>query len=283
MQAVGLTLHPGKTENAALALEALRRFKQHGILVYVEPLIKRLTQCDCPLLPDGEAAPGISAMVSLGGDGTLLRAAQYAIRWDMPLMGVNLGRVGFLTEVEQEGLNEAIALLARGDYFLEDRMLLSIRVDGGPPMLALNDAVVSRGGYARLIAMDAYISNDLIGRYIADGVVVASPTGSTGYSLSAGGPIVSPDVECMVISPICAHTLQHRPVVVSGKESVYLRLDCGREGQGIQLTVDGQEAASLFGQEEIEIQKAEKALRLIRFAQPHFFSLVRKKLTEWSN
>lgn len=284
MQAIGLTLHPGNVKNVEKAIEAIDCFQSQGIRVYVEPLVNSLTSFQCPVLPEDGAAPQeLRAMVSLGGDGTLLRAAQYAIKWHVPLLGINLGRLGFLTEVEQSELKNAIELLAKGEYFLEERMLLSIQVDEGLPMLALNDAVVSRGGYARLITMDAFISSDLIGRYIADGIVVSSPTGSTGYSLSAGGPIVSPDVECMVISPICAHTLQHRPVVVSGKETIYLRLDCGSEDQGIQLIVDGQELASLKGQEEIKIQMADQVLQLIRFTQPHFFTLVRKKLTEWSH
>ena len=162
-------------------------------------------------------------ILSLGGDGTLLRGAQYALSWDAALLGVNLGRVGFLAEGEADALPKLLDKVIRGDYETERRTVLSVQMNG-QSWYAINDVVMSRGGYARLITVTALVDGELAGHYIADGLVVATPTGSTGYSLSAGGPIISPKVDCMVLTPICAHSLQHRPTVVQGSAQIRLLL-----------------------------------------------------------
>jgi NAD+ kinase len=272
-------MHPSKPLGAEVASRVIGVFQSAGVRVYVEPCMNNHL---CEKLPEMDPhmnLPNCDAVITLGGDGTLLRAMQYAMKADVPLLGINMGRVGFLTEIEQDTLEDSVKKLCDGAFFIEERMLLSVCVNDGTPMLALNDAVVNRG--SRLIAMDAYISNDLIGRYVADGVIIASPTGSTGYSLSAGGPIVSPDVPCMVVSPICPHTLQHRPVVVSARETVRLQLD-GEDGQGIYLSVDGQTTVPLRGHDTVYVACAKQTGKLIRLERPHFFTLVREKLTEWS-
>ena len=231
-------------------------------------------------VPPFEGAETPEAVLSLGGDGTLLRGAQKALAWNVPLMGVNLGHVGFLTEAEPERLQDILDCLLRGDYVLEERALLEVRLQEAR-WLALNDVVVSRGGYARLITLDALVDGETAGRYVADGVIVATPTGSTGYSLSAGGPIVSPHVDCMVITPICAHSLQHRPFVVPGNAFVRLAM-CGDAEQHASLQVDGQSRADLLPGARVEIRRAEQSIRLIRTRPAPFFQLVRDKLTEWS-
>lgn len=280
IQAVSLAMHPSKPGCTAIAGRALRVFQQAGVAVYAAGEMPPIDGVSLPLADD-ETLARCDALVVLGGDGTLLRMLPRAVLAKVPILGINLGRVGFLTEVEQENLEEAFQGFCKGNYFIEERMLLHVSVSGQGEWLALNDAVVNRGGYSRLITMDAYISNDRIGRYVADGVVVASPTGSTAYSLSAGGPILSPNVPCMVVTPICAHTLQHRPVVVSAEETVTLRLRC-EDGQGIHLTVDGQPPVMLRGDDQVAVRRAEETAKLIRLEEPRFFSLVRKKLTEWS-
>lgn len=279
LKQVLLTMHPSKPLGAEVASRVIGVLLGAGVRVCVEPCMNNQIREDLPELDPRTELSDCDAVISLGGDGTLLRAMQYAMKADVPLLGVNMGRVGFLTEIEQDSLEESVRKLCEGAFYIEERMLLSVCVNEGAPMLALNDAVVNRG--SRLIAMDAYISNDLIGRYVADGVIIASPTGSTGYSLSAGGPIVSPDVPCMVVSPICPHTLQHRPVVVSAKETVRLQLD-GEDGQGIYLSVDGQTTVPLRGRDTVYVACAAQTGKLIRLEKPHFFTLVREKLTEWS-
>ena len=220
------------------------------------------------------------ALVSLGGDGTILRGVQYALRWGVPLLGVNLGRKGFLAEVEPQGMEEALRRLIDGDYTVEERPLLMV-IFGDGRWQALNDVVVSRGGYARLIGVTTLVDGEMAGRYLADGVIVATPTGSTGYSLSAGGPVVSPRVDCMVVTPVCAHSLQHRPCVVGGSSVIRLELDSDEE-QTASLQVDGQSRAELTAGMAVEIRKSNETVRFIRMQPEQFFGLVRGKLTEWS-
>ncbi len=279
LKKVLLTMHPSKPLGSEIVERAVGVFQSAGISVCVESCMNSHLHMQLPGIDPSSSLQNCDAVISLGGDGTLLRAMQYAMKADVPLLGVNMGRVGFLTEIEPAQLEEAVQKLCSGAFYIEERLLLSIRVNRGEPMLSLNDAVVNRG--SRLIAINAYISDDLIGRYVADGVIVASPTGSTGYSLSAGGPVISPDVRCMVVSPICPHTLQHRPVVVSDRETVRLQLD-GEDGQGIYLSIDGQTTIPLDGRDTVYVACAEKTGKLIRLYEPHFFTLVREKLTEWS-
>ncbi|MCH5286007.1 MAG: NAD(+)/NADH kinase [Christensenellaceae bacterium] len=226
------------------------------------------------------AAHAPDALVSLGGDGTILRGVQYAVQWNVPLLGVNLGRKGFLAEIEPQGLEDALKRLIAGEYTLEERPLLSVSFGGGR-WHALNDVVVSRGGYARLIGVTTLVDGEMAGRYLADGVIVATPTGSTGYSLSAGGPVVSPRVDCMVVTPVCAHSLQHRPCVVGGSSVIRLELDSDEE-QTASLQVDGQSRAELTAGMSVEISRSEEKVRFVRVQPEQFFGLVRGKLAEWS-
>lgn len=146
-------------------------------------------------------------------------------------------------------------------------------------MFALNDVVVSRGGYSRLIAMDAFVDKDLVGHFIADGLIVSTPTGSTGYSLSAGGPIICPEVECMLLTPVCAHSLQHRPVVTSASQSVSIRLT---DAVQAMVSVDGQESFSLLSNQTLTVTRASRPAKFIRLEPRSFFSTIRIKLSEWS-
>jgi NAD+ kinase len=199
---------------------------------------------------------------------------------DIPLLGINLGRVGFLAEVEASELEAGLEKLLRGDFTEEARPLLAIR-RGEDTWEAMNDAVVSRGGYPRLIRVQILVDGCRAGTCRADGLVVATPTGSTGYSLSAGGPIVAPGVDCMIITPICAHSLQHRPQVVPGSALVRLRLDPG-EPCTAALQVDGVDCALLHAGDEVEIRRSPRCVRLLRLGDRDFFGVVHRKLTEWT-
>lgn len=222
----------------------------------------------------------VDVIVSLGGDGTLLRGVQYAFQWEAALLGINMGRVGFLTEVEPREIELALKAVIEGNYQIETRPVLHVDA-GDQHWHALNDVVLSRGGSARLTTINAWVDGELSGRYVADGVIVATPTGSTGYSLSAGGPIVSPKVDCMVITPICAHTLQHRPTVVHGGAQIMLELRPD-DVQVAALQVDGQSCMELTAGMQAQIRMDERPIRLIRIKPQNFFQLVRDKLTEWT-
>ena len=271
LAARGVAVSAGHTD---AKYEQIREAMESGLTQ-----MTHLYNCMSPLHHRAPGAVG-AALTLEGGDGTLLRGAQYALSWDAALLGVNLGRVGFLAEGEADALPKLLDKVIRGDYETERRAVLSVQMNG-QSWYAINDVVMSRGGYARLITVTALVDGELAGHYIADGLVVATPTGSTGYSLSAGGPIISPKVDCMVLTPICAHSLQHRPTVVQG--SAQIRLLLGSDApQSACLQVDGQTYAQLDDGAVVEISRADRTLQLIRTSDQPFFNLVREKLTEWT-
>ena len=269
LKAVGLVLNR-RNENAVQCAElAASIFAKHHIAVFD------------PQETDAPQETGL--IVTFGGDGTLLIGARFAMQYDIPLLGVNLGTVGFLTEEDPEHLEEALLSVISGDFQLESRSLLFITNTGtGETFHALNDAVITRGGYARLIRVDASVNGKAYGSFTADGIIVATPTGSTGYSLSAGGPIVEPGMNCMIITPVCAHSMQHCPCIVPQTSDIRLLLHPGRE-QSAVLQIDGQNRGRLSAGDEIHITGTDRQIRLVRLHPYDFFGLVRRKLSEWGS
>ena len=234
-----------------------------------------------------EPVPGeIDVVFVFGGDGTVLRALDSYVSCDIPMLGVNLGRMGFLLETEIEDLATALDRIRAGRYRIERRMMLRIEgMCGGKQILsyATNEVSVSRGLSQRMIALDAFVGDMLVDHYIADGLVLSSPTGSTAYSLSAGGPIVAPDVQCFVLNPICPHTLTARPIVLSSKERIRLAIHMKEEREGIQLSVDGQAICEMRNHEEITVIRSPHDALLIRFGEKrNYYSLLKDKLSQWS-
>lgn len=272
---IGMILHSRREDAMGYAERIVSYLKNREVCVSAEDEFSEAL-CVVPF----SRADQVDAIISLGGDGTLLRGIQYAYRWEAPLLGINLGRVGFLTEAEPGDIETALDALIHGCYEVEQRPVLHVEA-GVQRWHALNDVVLSRGGRARLTTISAFVDEELAGRYVADGVVVATPTGSTGYSLSAGGPIISPKVDCMVITPICAHTLQHRPAVVHGGAHITLEL-LPDDVQTASLQVDGQSCMELQSGMRVDIRMDARPIRLIRLKEQHFFQLVRDKLTEWT-
>ena len=231
--------------------------------------------------------PGETDLILVfGGDGTVLRALDSYVCCDIPMLGVNLGRMGFLLETQPQEMGAALEQLRAGKYRIERRMMLRVEGEcGGKRILAYatNEVSVSRGLSQRMIALDAFVGDMLVDHYIADGLVLSSPTGSTAYSLSAGGPIVSPDVHCFVLSPICPHSLTSRPIVLSASERVRLKIHMKEMREGIQLSVDGQAVCEMRNHEEISISRSPHDALLIRFdEQRNYFSLLKDKLSQWS-
>ena len=231
--------------------------------------------------------PGETDLILVfGGDGTVLRALDSYVCCNIPMLGVNLGRMGFLLETQPQEMGAALEQLRAGKYRIERRMMLRVEGEcGGKRILAYatNEVSVSRGLSQRMIALDAFVGDMLVDHYIADGLVLSSPTGSTAYSLSAGGPIVSPDVHCFVLSPICPHSLTSRPIVLSASERVRLRIHMKEMREGIQLSVDGQAVCEMRNHEEISISRSPHDALLIRFDERrNYFSLLKDKLSQWS-
>ena len=219
-------------------------------------------------------------IVAFGGDGTILRAAHLAIESDVPVIGINFGHLGFLAETAPEDPSELAEMILNGQGETETRMILEAVVNNSGPCYAINDVVVSRGGYARLISLNVSVNSEFAGHMQADGLVVATPTGSTGYSVSAGGPVVSPDVDCVTITPVCPHSLQQRPQVVSGGSAIRIRL--GNDPlQAAVVQLDGKNVAVLKENGIVTVKKSQKRLQLIRLHHTNYFTLVRTKLCEW--
>lgn len=278
MKSVYVLMHDQKPNIEEIAATVAEKLHKEGIRVCAEPwLFERMRHAGMQVFDSCESS-GCEAILSVGGDGTLLRANSLSMQLDLPLLGVNIGRVGFLAELEMDQLEKAFEKLAGDEYTIQERMMLKLSL-GDQTAYALNDVVVSRGGYARLIGMDAYVDQDLVGHFIADGLIVSTPTGSTGYSLSAGGPIICPEVECMLLTPVCAHSLQHRPVVTSASQTVVIRLT---EAVQAMVSVDGQEIFTLHANQALTVTRASRPARFVRLEPRSFFSTIRIKLSEWS-
>ncbi|HKH92714.1 MAG TPA: NAD(+)/NADH kinase [Gemmatimonadaceae bacterium] len=226
--------------------------------------------------------PGqVDAMLTLGGDGTLLRAARLVDERAVPILGVNLGRLGFLTCCPASQLEDALRRLAAGDYVAEARMTLDARVSdaaGGERQRwrALNDVVLHKGGFARVVAVRVEADGETVGHFSADGVVLATPTGSTAYNLSAGGPVVVPTLETILLTPVSAHTLALRPLVLPATSQVTLRANDGPDE--LLVTVDGQVGCTFSAGESLVVRRSAFPVSIVRFPEHSFFSTMREKL-----
>ncbi|MFQ5890436.1 MAG: NAD(+)/NADH kinase [Gemmatimonadota bacterium] len=244
-----------------------------------------------PVLP--ERLDGIDCLLTLGGDGTLLRGARLAGPCGIPVLGCNLGQLGFMTAAPLDRLEEALRRLVEGDYTEDIRLTLDVQVLRAPvrsgaatdsgdqseseaSYFALNDAVVHKSGFARLMTMRVWVDEEEVGQYSADGIVISTATGSTAYSLSAGGPILVPTLDALVATPICPHTLAVRPVVVSADSSI--TVEVVTRSDWIVLTVDGQVGSPLAAGDRVRTARSPHPIRLLRLPGHSFFSVLRQKL-----
>jgi NAD+ kinase len=221
------------------------------------------------------------AIISLGGDGTLLRVLSTAALHQIPVLGVNMGRVGFLLETDRTGIQSALERIQAHDYTLEERMMLRCQVNSGASQLFMNDVVLCRGASPSSIVVDAYADEELVYATHGDGMIVSTATGSTGYCLSAGGPILHPSLHCMVLLPICTHKAQQLPIVLQDDVRIRLKTDAV-PGRTYQVVLDGQNTFDVQGAAEVIIEKATERAQFIRFDHQKFFTRLRQKQAEWS-
>jgi NAD+ kinase len=249
-----------------------------GLTLYSEP---RLEPFWTHKVPSFEGVD-LDALLTFGGDGTLLRGARLLGAHETPILGVNLGRVGFLTTATRETLDSALDALVAGQYQIEPRQALraAIRDPEGEiraTQIAVNDVTVHKGGVARVIRVNVFIQGENVGPYSADGIIVATPTGSTAYSLSAGGPIVVPGVEAMVVTPIAAHTLAVRALVVPATYRIVIEPMAGW-ADDLLVSFDGQTGTTLAPGESVDVCRADHRVCLIRLGGEGFFERMRQKL-----
>lgn len=273
---LGVVGHSGYPELPG-ALQRVRELAPGlGLDLFVEPELPR-ERGDEPL----ESPDGIDALLTLGGDGTLLRGARLLQGREVPILGVNMGRLGFLTCCPADQLAHSLMRFARGDYTVESRMLLRAAVIAADRTerdnwLALNDVVIHKGGFARVVALRVAVDDEPIASYSADGVVVATPTGSTAYSLSAGGPVVFPTLDMLIVTPVSPHTLAIRPVVLPATARVTVQAEGGPEE--LMITVDGQVGTTFSAGETLAVGRADGTIKIVRFPGSSFFATLREKL-----
>jgi len=230
-------------------------------------------------IPRAKLDEHVDLVVALGGDGTMLSAVRSAAPLRIPILGINLGSLGFLTELTPRGLEQTLDRIKQGDYFIEKRLLLDARASGGSTpstMTALNDVVIDKGSVARVIHLDLYVNDEFISSYAADGLIIATPTGSTAYSLAVGGPIMHPAISAIIVAPIAPHTLAQRPMVFSSEDR--LRIAVASTRRLAAMTVDGQVACTMRHPDHVTIQRSETEAHLVRFAENSFYRVLRDKL-----
>ena len=221
------------------------------------------------------------AAVTVGGDGTIIHAAKYAAETNTPLIGVNVGRLGFAADLETDEIEELKRIIT-GDFTIDRRMLLDVEVqkpEGLQSYLAVNDAVVAHGQFSKIVDFSLMLGNEEIARYRADGILFSTPTGSTAYSLSAGGPIVSPQIDCILMTPVCPHSLFSRSVLFEGSSRLSVAVKIP-QGCSCLLTVDGEVNVDIAEGDRVSIKKSQLSLELISLKKRNFYLKLNKKLKE---
>lgn len=283
IRSVGLLANSGKVSGRTLVQSAARLIQRSGRKLYCDAATTQLAGLKCNSLSDTAAlAAKVDLILVFGGDGTMLRVARDIAGSQTPILGVKVGGLGFLTTVQAHQLPAALKQLWAGEFLIESRPIIQATGQGqGKAIaeLALNDFVISRGATSRLIELAVTVDAEELTRYRCDGLIVSSPTGSTAYSLAAGGAVVSPDSEVLTITPICPHTLSNRSVIVP-MDSV-VQVTVLSERVDTMLTADGQVQTPLSTGDFVQVRKSKFAVRLLRLRGNSFFQTLRQKL-HWS-
>ena len=222
----------------------------------------------------------IDCVIVIGGDGSLIEAARVFHAKEIPILGINMGTLGYLTEVERGDIDEALSKLVRGDYTLESRMMIEGTFADGGQDVALNDIVVSRKGVLRVLHFKLYVNGELLNSYEADGIIISTPTGSTAYNLSAGGPIVEPTASMIVITPICSHALNTSSIVLSAEDELVVEIGRGRNGtvEEVFTTFDGADMVSMETGECVTIRTSKADTKIVKLSKISFLEILRRKM-----
>jgi len=274
--AIGILHHPKKPDSLVLADQMAEFLRGHGRTVWTGSAWDE---------PEALAnVADLDLLITLGGDGTMLRAARIGSRNGVPILGVKMGRVSFLAEVQPDAWREPLTKMLTGHYWLEERMLLDVAVNHGREpaanhsYLALNDVVVSRGSLARLITVNTWVDQSFLTGYRADGVIVATPTGCTGYALAAGGPILPPELKNILLIPICPHLSLNRPVVLSQGAAVSLQVEADYPAI---LTVDGQFEIELAADDRVEVRASQHVSHFVHMQDRDYFYRTLMERLRW--
>jgi NAD+ kinase len=274
--------NPAKAMALQLTVNLVHSLQQRGFEPVLAKQIFVEIHCATVKLDLPEVWAELDLVIVLGGDGSMLSAARQIYPHQIPLLGINLGHLGFLTRIESHRIEQALDDLCEGNYQLEDRSMLKAEVirrgSSYQKVFGLNDLVVAKGAATRLIRLETWIDDEYFTTYPADGLIVATATGSTAYSLSAGGPILDPRLGAMIVTPICAHSLYARPLVLS--EAARFKVILEAIHTDISLTADGQTVISLEPGDEILFSRAESTTRLLKFNRQGLFEVLKSRLKE---
>ncbi len=278
VRAVGLVPHPNRPSATELAKRAAARLVEHGVEVRVPGPDADVAGLGHLAVELDAFADGLDVVISLGGDGTMLRAVDLAYEAGVPVLGVNVGQLGYLTEVEPQDFDRALDRLLAGDYEVTERMMLEVDVDSAGPArgrwFALNEAVLEKVHTGRLVRLDVAINGAYFTTYAADGVIVATPTGSTAYSFSARGPIVSPRHRCLLLTPVSPHMLFDRSLVLAPEETLLFGV-C--DDRSVVLTADGRELGELAAGDAVRCTGGPVPARIVTFGPRDFHQILKAK------
>lgn len=280
MDRIGIVINLQKKGVTELIANIVPWLEDRGRTVFIERETAAAVGFDRLGVPIEVLRKQAECVLVLGGDGTLLRASRELAAAEKPIIGINLGYLGFLAEIDIPDVFPALEKLLAGQYDIEECMMLEALVCRGNEIvertLGLNDAVITNFAFSRLLRLETYVNDEYVHTYPANGLIIASPTGSTAYSLSAGGPVVTPDLELMLITPICPHSLWARPLAVAPESTIKVNIPLGQEE--VMLTMDGQNRYPLLPSDQVLIRKAAQSAHFLRLRERGFFRLLRRKL-----
>jgi len=277
MEKVGIVCNPKKREAKEVLSQLIDWLLKKGLEVSIEESALAIIPRKEFACPPGQLAGRSDMIIAMGGDGTLLKASRLVGRSPVPILGVNIGSLGFLTETLEQEVYAIMEDVVQGSYEVEERMVLeAILQDDAHRFYALNDMVFMMGESGRIVEIVLHVSGEYVCTFPADGVIISTPTGSTAYSLAAGGPIVYPRMDCILVTPICAHSLGVRPMVIPSNETI--RTTVRSRAEDARLIVDGQESFQLKSGADVQIKKADYHIRLVKPKAKSFFEVLRTKL-----
>ena len=283
IKTVGLVSAPSRPGTYEFAHPLVTRLRRAGVAVLVDAYTDESCPTDCQRCSREELVAGSDMVIVMGGDGLLLGLARLAGPSGVPILGVDLGSFGFLAAAQPATVLEQLDRLLAGDYQIRERLMLSVQVRRSEQVTAsfvgLNDAVISRIYPRRMVRLDTHVDGERVAVYPADGLIVSTPTGSTAYNLSAGGPLVDPDIECFILNPICPHTLYLRPLIVDADSVIVVAVqEHDGETETARLSVDGQEDVDVSSQDVVVIERAPFRAQLVRIDSGSFCERLHAKL-----
>ncbi len=280
IKSIGLIANTSKSKALTVMNQVCNYFDDKEQSYILETKSAQLLNQDVNSMLYQDLAEVVDVVIVFGGDGTFLKAARTFADSSMSILGINLGQLGFLTDVEVEQLEGALDKLLAGKYEIEERIILEGTVIRKKKIvnrvIAINDLVINKGSFSRIIKLETKIDGEYIATYPADGLIIACPTGSTAYSLSAGGPIVNPKMKSLIVTPICPHSLNSRSIVTADEEEIEVRIDA--DHNEIMLTVDGQDSFPVLAQDIIKINKSNLLTKMIKLEGYNFYKILRNRL-----